>query len=72
MLVIRLPPGVEARFDALAKATGRPKAFHAREAILRHLGDLEDLCLAEKELTAVRAGKSKTAPLAEVMKRYRC
>jgi PHP family Zn ribbon phosphoesterase len=31
---------------------------------------LEDLYLAEQRLIAIRAGKSKTVPLEEVMKRY--
>lgn len=70
MLAIRLPAEVEKRLDALAKATGRTKTFYAREAILEHLDDLEDLYLAERELAAVRAGKSKTIPLEELMKRY--
>ena len=70
MLAIRLPAEVENRLDALAKATGRTKTFYAREAILEHLDDLEDLYLAERELAAVRAGKSKTMPLEELMKRY--
>lgn len=70
MLAIRLPAEVESRLDALAKATGRTKTFYAREAILEHLDDLEDLYLAERELVAVRAGKSKTMPLEELMKRY--
>lgn len=70
MLAIRLPAEVESRLDALAKATGRTKTFYAREAILEHLDDLEDLYLAERELAAVRAGKSKTMPLEELMKRY--
>lgn len=70
MLAIRLPAEVESRLDALAKATGRTKTFYAREAILEHLDDLEDLYLAERELAAVRAGKSRAMPLEEVMKRY--
>lgn len=70
MLAIRLPAEVESRLDALAKATGRTKTFYAREAILEHLDDLEDLYLAERELVAVRAGKSKTIPLEDVMKQY--
>lgn len=70
MLAIRLPAEVESRLDALAKATGRTKTFYAREAILEHLDDLEDLYLAERELVAVRAGKSKTMPLEDVMKQY--
>jgi len=49
MLAIRLPAEVETRLEALAKATGRTKTFYAREAILEHLDDLEDLYLAEQQ-----------------------
>ena len=48
MLAIRLPADVEERLDRLAKATGRTKTFHAREAILEYLDELEDLYLAEQ------------------------
>lgn len=70
MLAIRLPEDIESRLDALAKATGRSKTFYAREAILEHLDDLEDLYLAEKRLIDSRAGRSEAVPLEEVMKRY--
>lgn len=70
MLAIRLPAEVEARLEALAKATGRTKTFYVREAILEHLDDLEDLYLAEQRLIDIRAGKTQTVPLEEVMKRY--
>jgi RHH-type rel operon transcriptional repressor/antitoxin RelB len=70
MLAIRLPAEIEARLEALAKATGRTKTFYAREAILEHLDDLEDLYLAEQRLIDIRAGKTQTVPLEEVMKRY--
>ena len=70
MLAIRLPAEVEARLEALAQATGRTKTFYAREAILEHLDDLEDLYLAEQRLIDIRAGRSQTIPLEEVMKRY--
>jgi RHH-type rel operon transcriptional repressor/antitoxin RelB len=63
MLALRLPEDIESRLDKLAKATGRTKSFYAREAILEHLADLEDLYLAEKRLTKVRNGKSKTYSL---------
>ena len=66
MLSIRLPAEIEGRLDALAKATGRTKTFYAREAIVEHLDDLEDLFLAEKRLGKVLSGKSKTFSLAEV------
>ncbi|MDD2609975.1 MAG: DUF6290 family protein [Giesbergeria sp.] len=70
MLAIRLPAEVENRLEALAQATGRTKTFYAREAILEHLDDLEDLYLAEQRLIDIRAGKTQTIPLEEVMKRY--
>ena len=69
MLAIRLPEDIERRLDALAAATGRTKTFYAREAILEHLDNLEDLYLAEKSLLEVRAG-AKTIPLDDVMREY--
>jgi RHH-type transcriptional regulator, rel operon repressor / antitoxin RelB len=50
MLALRLPPEIEERLDALAKKTGRTKSFYAREAILRHIEDLEDYHLATRRL----------------------
>ncbi len=51
MLALRLPPKLEKRLDALAKKTGRTKSFYAREAILRHIEDLEDYHLARRRLS---------------------
>jgi RHH-type transcriptional regulator, rel operon repressor / antitoxin RelB len=70
MLALRLPDDIEQRLDKLAKATGRTKSFYAREAILEHLDDLEDLYLAEQRLTDIRAGQTQSVPLEDVMKRY--
>lgn len=39
-------------------------------AIHEHLGDLEDLHLAEQRMINIRAGKSQAVPLEEVMKSY--
>jgi RHH-type rel operon transcriptional repressor/antitoxin RelB len=50
MLALRLPAQIEKRLDSLAKKTGRSKSFYAREAILRHLEDLEDYHLARRRL----------------------
>ena len=66
MLAIRLPIDIEERLDRLAKATGRTKTFYAREAILEHLDELEDLYLAEQRLIENRAGRSRTYTLEEV------
>lgn len=63
---IRLDPAIEQRLDHLAAATGRTKAFYLRELVARGLDDLEDLYLAERELEAVRAGRSRTYTLDEV------
>jgi RHH-type rel operon transcriptional repressor/antitoxin RelB len=50
MLAIRLPESIERRLAALARKTGRSKSFYAREAILKHLGALEDYYLAVSRL----------------------
>jgi RHH-type rel operon transcriptional repressor/antitoxin RelB len=70
MLAIRLPGKIEKRLERLAKQTGRTKTYYAREAILQYLDDLEDIYFAQKELEAIRAGRSKTIPLEEVMRLY--
>ena len=70
MLAVRLPAEVEKRLDALAKKTGRTKSFYAREAIIEHLEDLEDLYLAEQRLEDIRSGRSKTVTLDEVLARH--
>jgi RHH-type rel operon transcriptional repressor/antitoxin RelB len=70
MLAIRLPEDIEKRLDALAKATGRTKTYYAREAIFEYLNDLEDIYLAEQRLADLRAGRSGTISLQEVMESY--
>jgi RHH-type rel operon transcriptional repressor/antitoxin RelB len=66
MLAIRLPEDIEARLESLAKRTGRSKTFYAREAILAHLEDLEDLYLAEQVVQRIRKGEEHTSTLEEV------
>ena len=58
MLALRLTPEIEKRLTALAKKTGRTKSFYAREAILRHIEDIEDYHLASRRLS--RRGKRVT------------
>ena len=58
MLALRLPPEIEKRLDALAKKTGRTKSHYAREAILRHLEDIEDQHLAT---APIKRGGRKTS-----------
>lgn len=70
MLAVRLPNDIEMRLSALAASTGRTKTFYAREAIVEYIDDLEDLYLAESRLADLRAGKTQTVALEDVMKRY--
>ncbi len=71
MLAIRLPDKIEKRLARLAKRTGRTKTYYAREAILKHLDDLEDVYLAEKRMEAIESGRVKTIPLDEIMRQHR-
>jgi RHH-type rel operon transcriptional repressor/antitoxin RelB len=62
MLAIRLPETIETRLSRLAEVSGLTKTALAREAILEHIDDLEDLYLAQ-----ARARKDrKTISLDEV------
>lgn len=70
MLVLRLPPEIEARLNELSRRTGRSKSFYARQAIIGHLDDLEDIYLAEKRLEELRRDESDTVPLAELLARH--
>ncbi|MDQ5920715.1 MAG: RHH-type transcriptional regulator, rel operon repressor / antitoxin RelB [Pseudomonadota bacterium] len=70
MLAIRLPKEIETRLENLAKLTGRTKTYYAREAILEHLDDLEDLYIAETRMHHIRTGKSQSITLEEVMRKY--
>ena len=66
---LRLPDEISQRLNRLADRTGRSKTFYMQAAILKYLDDLEDLYLAEQRLIDIRAGKSQTVPLEEVMER---
>ena len=67
---LRLPEDISNRLQVLAERTGRSKTYYMIEAIREYIGDLEDAYLAEREIKAIQSGKSKTAPLEAVMKRF--
>ena len=50
MLAIRLPEEIENRLNALAAKTGSTKTFYAKEAIIKHLDEMEDRYLAISRL----------------------
>ena len=70
MIALLLPPEIEDRLAALARRTGRSTDDDARDAILEHFQDLEDVELAESRLEAIRRGETETVPLSELMNRY--
>ena len=67
---LRLPDDVSQRLQHLAQVTGRSKTYYMLEAIREHLDELEDLYLAEQRLIDIRAGKTQTVALEDVMKRH--
>ena len=50
MPMLRLPPDIEQRLDALAKKADRSKSYYAREAVLRQIEDIGDGYLARRRL----------------------
>ncbi|WP_157015990.1 type II toxin-antitoxin system RelB family antitoxin [Mesorhizobium xinjiangense] len=63
---IRLEPEIEARLAALAKRTGRTKAFYLRQLIESGLDDLEDYYEAVEISERIRRGEERTYSSAEV------
>lgn len=63
---IRLDPDIESRLDALARETGRTKAFYLRELIRNGLEDMEDIYRADQVIERIRRGEERTYSLEEV------
>ncbi|SCX04697.1 MULTISPECIES: type II toxin-antitoxin system RelB family antitoxin [Agrobacterium] len=56
---IRLPDETFERLKALSERTGRTSAYYIREAIEKHIEDMEDLYLAEEATRQIQRGESK-------------
>jgi RHH-type rel operon transcriptional repressor/antitoxin RelB len=65
---VRLTDDLSSRLDKLAERTGRSKTFYIRKALLEHIEDMEDLALAEQRLSDLKAGRSRSYPLQEVIR----
>jgi RHH-type transcriptional regulator, rel operon repressor / antitoxin RelB len=63
---VRLEATLEKRLDALARRTGRTKAYYLRELVQKGLDDLEDYYLAAATVERIRKGEEKTFPAADV------
>lgn len=57
---IRVDAEVKDRLDALSASTGRPGAFYVREALLKHLDELEYAYQLRGEAEAIRRGDLET------------
>lgn len=57
---IRVDADVKDRLDALSASTGRPAAYYVREALLKHLDELEYAYQLRSEAEAIRRGELET------------
>jgi RHH-type rel operon transcriptional repressor/antitoxin RelB len=66
---IRLPDETFERLKALSERTGRTSAYYIREAIEKHIEDMEDLYLAEEATRRRLDNNEPTYTLEEVKRR---
>ena len=64
---VRLPKELADRLTELARCTGRTRTYYIQEALLDKVSDLEMIYLAQKRDEDVRAGRSGTYSLEEVI-----
>ena len=67
---IVIPPDLDRRIRDLAGATGENRDSLVLRALEEFLSDVDDLKLAEERLEALRAGRSGTVTLEELMARH--
>jgi RHH-type rel operon transcriptional repressor/antitoxin RelB len=67
MLAVRLDKKMESRINKLAKITGRTKSYYIREAVEKHLDELEDLYIALYRLEH----PEKTVSLKDMIKEHK-
>ena len=66
MLTVRLPEEIEARLQALAKATGRSKSDYVRQAIVEKLEEMEDAHLGAAVLERISKGEERVLSSADM------
>lgn len=69
MIAIRLPKEIELRLTTLATSTGRTKSYYVREALLKHLSNIESIYMSEQRRQSTRAGSLRPAPTKTAAKR---
>lgn len=68
MIAVRLDKETQERLARLASITGRTKTYYVREAIEKHLEDLEMIYIAEQRISNLKSGKSTTISWEDVKK----
>lgn len=68
MIRIELDGPLDARLTRLAAVTGQTKTTLVKEALEKHLGDLEDIYAAREVLERVRSGKEPVHSAEDVEK----
>lgn len=69
MIAIRLPKEIELRLTTLATSTGRTKSYYVREALLKHLSNIENIYMSEQRRQNTRAGDPRPAAAKTAVKR---
>lgn len=67
---LRMPVDLAARYERLAKSTGRTKTFYMNEALADSIDRLEYEYGLLQQVEDFRAGKLETYSLEEVRQRY--
>jgi len=69
MIAIRLPKEIELRLTTLATSTGRTKSYYVREALLKHLSNIENIYMSEQRRQNTRSGSPRSAATKTAPKR---
>ena len=70
MLAVKIPEEIEERFGTLVRQKGGTPSDYLVDLLIRHLEDIEDIEDAQTRLADLKAGRSGTVTLEEVMDRY--
>jgi RHH-type rel operon transcriptional repressor/antitoxin RelB len=65
MCAVRIPEAIAARYDDLARRTGRTKTFYLRQALESHIEDMEDAYEGSVIMERVKRGAEELISLEE-------
>jgi len=65
-LNMRIPKELDQRLSNLAKQTGRTKTYYVTEILNEHIGELEDIYLAQSAYEEYRKSSAKSVSLEDL------